>query len=253
MNPLGASTCPRPPRAKNRGPRAPEAADRPTRPSRPGRGRRAARGPSPWRDRGVTGPASGRARAPRPWGPPTDNARGRASPGAHRVRSRPRRRQRFSHHLRHRPRRRRRRRARRGHANEPTVPAALRRAGAGPPRALVRKRWWPLPRPLVQARYLILQGGGSEGEKLPCRGRCKREQPGKSGRDTAAAYLFAFWALLALAVTLGQSGRGALSWGRPRRGGPSEPARLRRPEGARGGAASDRHVQHLSHVAAKTG
>lgn len=119
---------------------------------------------------GDTGPASGRARAPRPRGPPTDNARGRASPRAHRVRSRPRRRQRFSHHLRHRPRRRR-RRARRGHANEPTVPAAPRRAGAGPPRALVRKRRWPLPRLLVQARYLLLLGGGSEGEKLPRRGR----------------------------------------------------------------------------------
>lgn len=201
------SACSRPPRSKKRGPRAPEAADRPTRPTRPGRGRRAARGPSPRRNRGDTGPAWGRARAPSPRDPPTDNARGRASPRAHRVRSRPRRCLRFSHHLR----RRRRRRARRRHANEATVPAALRRAGAGPPRALVRKRRWPLPRPPVPARYLLLQGGGSEGEKLLAGGADDGERPGKSGRGTAAAHLFACLALFALAVTWLHLGAGRLA------------------------------------------
>lgn len=117
-----------PPKTKKRGSRIPEAADRP---SGPGRGRSSrAKSAAPSRSPGHPG----QVRALPPRGPPTNEAGARASPRAHCARSRPRRRLRLLTL----------RRARRGHANEPTVSAAPRRAGANCCRALERRRRPPL-------------------------------------------------------------------------------------------------------------
>ena len=138
----------------------------PPRPTRPGRRRCAARGPCS-RHHAPRPPGPSPSLPPR--GPPTDDARAQASPRTHRARSRPRR------CLRLLTRRRcRRRRARRGHANEPTVSAAPRRARASYRRALVRRRKRPPPSPLAQARCSLLQGRRSRGKRLICWGRRRR-------------------------------------------------------------------------------
>lgn len=111
-------------------------------------------------------------------GPPTDNARARASPRAHCARSRPRRRRRSRLLTRG--------RAGRRHANEPTVSAAPRRAGANCDLALVRKRQPPRPRLPAQARFPLSLGGTlPEAKNYPTGVNDNGEQPGKSSRDTA--------------------------------------------------------------------
>lgn len=128
---------------------APQADPDATRPPR-------SQGPSPLRHRGDPG-FPGSSPKPPPRGPSIDNALARTSPRAHRVRSRPhRRRLRFLTRRRH--------RARRGHANEPTVSAAPRRAGAGRRRALMHRRRQPPPaaaKPFCAGALPRLQGGHS--------------------------------------------------------------------------------------------
>lgn len=121
---------------------APEAEPTRTRPTRSQRAELAASSRGP----GIPGAEP----EPPTQGPPTEDSRAQASPRTHRARSRPRRRLRLLT-------RRHRRRARRGHANEPTVSAAPRRAGASHRRALVRRRRRPPRSPLAQARCSLLQ------------------------------------------------------------------------------------------------
>lgn len=112
------------PRTKKRGRRDREAADGPSR--QPGWGAAAAQseGRASSATAGTRGP-QGPSPSPLPWGPPTDDARARASPQALCARSRPRRRLKTPQPPPP--------RARRGHANEPTVSAAPRRRT--PPRS----------------------------------------------------------------------------------------------------------------------
>lgn len=252
MNPFGCGPpAPGLRGRRKRGSRAPEAADRPTRPTRPGRGRRAARGPSPRRNRGGTrGPLRAEPEPPDPGAhPPTTRGAGpHPEPTECGVAPAD---------------------ARAPATTFATAPAAAARGGdmQMSQRSLQRRaaqaQVHPAPwracaggrgRALRYRRATcFFRAEAPKAENFPAGGAGNPEQPGESGRDTAAAHLFAFLAFRALAATLGPPGRGPLGWGRPRRGGANEPARLRRPEGARGGAASDRREPHLSHVAAKTG
>lgn len=125
---------------------APQADPDATRPPR-------SQGLSPLRHRGDPG-FPGSSPKPPPRGPSVDNALARTSPRAHRVRSRPHRRLRFLTRRRH--------RARRGHANEPTVSAAPRRAGAGRRRALMHRRRQPPPNPFAQAHCPVFRADTPE-------------------------------------------------------------------------------------------